>query len=42
VSIFGPGTGGEYTADDWASASGSKNYELDTRIGPRVTRIYQL
>ncbi len=42
VSIFGPGTGGEYTADDWASASGSINYELVTRIGPRVPRIYQL
>ena len=42
VSIFGPGTGGEYTADDWANASGSINYELVTRIGPRVPRIYQL
>jgi alanine racemase len=42
VSIFGPGTGGEYTADDWASASGSINYEIVTRIGPRVPRIYQL
>ena len=42
VSIFGPGAGGEYTADDWASAAGSINYELVTRIGPRVPRIYQL
>jgi len=28
------------TADDWASASGSVNYEIVTRIGPRVPRIY--
>jgi alanine racemase len=42
VSVFGAGTGEEYTADDWGSASGSINYELVTRIGPRVPRIYQL
>jgi alanine racemase len=42
VSVFGPGTGEEYTADDWASAAGSINYEIVTRIGPRVPRIYQL
>jgi alanine racemase len=42
VSIFGPGAGEEYTADDWASASGSINYEIVTRIGPRVPRIYEL
>ena len=42
VSVFGPGTGEEYTADDWASAAGTINYEIVTRIGPRVPRIYQL
>ena len=42
VSIFGSGTGEEYTADDWGSASGSINYEIVTRIGPRVPRIYEL
>ena len=42
VSIFGTGTSGEYTADDWGDASGSINYEIVTRIGPRVPRIYEL
>lgn len=40
VIIFGPGDQGEYTADDWGSASSSINYEIVTRIGPRVPRIY--
>jgi alanine racemase len=42
VTIFGPGDSGEYTADDWGAASGSINYEIVTRIGPRVPRIYEL
>jgi len=42
VSVFGSGTGEAYTADDWASAAGSINYEIVTRIGPRVPRIYEL
>jgi len=42
VTVFGPGDSGEYTADDWGSASGSINYEIVTRIGPRVPRIYEL
>lgn len=29
-----------YTADSWASACGTINYEIVTRIGPRVKRIY--
>ena len=29
-----------YTADAWASASGTINYEIVTRIGPRVPRIF--
>lgn len=41
VVVFGPGDVGEYTADDWGSASSSINYEIVTRIGPRVPRIYR-
>lgn len=40
VVVFGNGSHGEYTADDWGAASGSINYEIVTRIGPRVPRIY--
>ena len=40
VVIFGDGALGEYTVDDWASAAGTINYEIVTRIGPRVPRIY--
>lgn len=40
VVVFGDGSHGEYTADDWGAASGSINYEIVTRIGPRVHRIY--
>jgi alanine racemase len=40
VIIFGDGVTGEYTADDWGLASHSINYEIITRIGPRVSRIY--
>jgi alanine racemase len=40
VVVFGDGSHGEYTADDWGSASLSINYEIVTRIGPRVHRIY--
>ena len=40
VTIFGDGVTGEYTVDDWATASHSINYEIITRIGARVSRIY--
>ncbi len=40
VIVFGDGATGEYTADDWGLASNSINYEIVTRIGPRVSRIY--
>jgi alanine racemase len=40
VTVFGNGSHGEYTADDWGRASQSINYEIVTRIGPRVPRIY--
>jgi alanine racemase len=39
VIVFGDGATGEYTADDWGLASNSINYEIVTRIGPRVSRI---
>jgi alanine racemase len=39
VVIFGNGSHNEYTADDWGASSGSINYEIVTRIGPRVPRI---
>jgi alanine racemase len=29
-----------YTADSWAAACGTINYEIVTRIGPRVDRVY--
>jgi len=39
--LFGPGTGGEPTADDWAAACETINYEIVTRIGStRVPRTY--
>ena len=41
VEVFGDGSNGGYTAEDWGSASGSINYEIVTRIGPRVPRIYR-
>lgn len=40
VVLFGPGTRGEPTAQDWADAAGTIHYEIVTRIGPRVTRTY--
>lgn len=40
VIVFGDGTGGEYTVDEWAKAANTINYEIITRIGPRVPRIY--
>jgi alanine racemase len=41
VEVFGDGVAGGYTAEDWGSASDSINYEIVTRIGPRVPRIYR-
>ena len=40
VIVFGDGSSGEYTVDEWAKASGTINYEIVTRIGSRVPRIY--
>lgn len=40
VILFGTGEAGEPLADDWARTSGTINYEIVTRLGPRVPRIY--
>lgn len=40
VIVFGDGSKGEYTIDEWAKACGTINYEIVTRIGVRVPRIY--
>jgi alanine racemase len=39
--LFGPGTDGEPTADDWAAVIDTINYEIVTRVGgSRVPRVY--
>jgi alanine racemase len=38
--LFGEGADGGPTADDWARAAGTNNYEIVTRISPRVPRTY--
>ncbi|MFJ5676117.1 alanine racemase [Streptomyces sp. NPDC093097] len=38
--LFGPGDRGEPSAEDWARAAGTIGYEIVTRIGKRVPRIY--
>lgn len=40
VLLFGPGDRGEPTAEDWARAAGTIAYEIVTRIGTRVPRVY--
>jgi alanine racemase len=40
VVLFGPGTGGEPTAQEWADVLGTISYEIVTRIGARVPRTY--
>jgi alanine racemase len=40
VLLFGPGTSGEPTAQDWADWLGTINYEIVTRVGARVPRTY--
>ncbi|MGH8894827.1 MAG: alanine racemase [Actinomycetes bacterium] len=40
VVLFGPGDDGEPTAQDWADATGTISYEIVSRIGPRVPRVY--
>ncbi|MEV6722939.1 alanine racemase [Streptomyces xanthochromogenes] len=38
--LFGPGDDGEPTAEDWARAADTIAYEIVTRIGSRVPRVY--
>jgi alanine racemase len=38
--LFGDPTTGVPSADDWADAADTINYEIVTRIGPRVTRVF--
>ena len=40
VVLFGPGTNGEPTAQDWAEAVDTIHYEIVTRLGARVPRRY--
>ncbi|MHA7132223.1 alanine racemase [Oerskovia turbata] len=44
VTLFGPGAGlargGAPTAEDWARAAGTISYEITTRLGARVPRVY--
>lgn len=42
VVLFGSGDRGEPTADDWAEAAQTLNYEIVTRIGSaRIPRVYR-
>jgi alanine racemase len=41
VILFGPGDSGEPRAADWAEWSGTIGYEIVTRIGARVPRLYR-
>lgn len=41
VTLFGPGDDGEPTAQEWASALGTINYEIVTRLGGRIQRTYR-
>ena len=38
--LWGPGTRGEPTAQDWAEASDTINYEIVTRVGGRLERVH--
>jgi alanine racemase len=40
VVVFGNGADGAPTAQDWAEACGTINYEIVTRIGGRLRRRY--
>lgn len=40
VVLFGSGADGGPTAQDWAQAAGTISYEIVTRLGARVPRVY--
>ncbi len=39
MTILGRGADGEPTAQDWAEAAGTINYEVVTRMAPRLPRV---
>ncbi|WP_036830207.1 alanine racemase [Phycicoccus jejuensis] len=39
VTVLGRGADGEPTAQDWAQAAGTINYEVVTRMAPRLPRV---
>ncbi|KAB2351779.1 alanine racemase [Actinomadura rudentiformis] len=41
IILFGPGDRGEPTAQEWADTLGTISYEIVTRIGTRVPRVYE-
>ena len=41
VTLFGPGDDGEPTAQDWADAADTINYEIVARVGGRTVRTYR-
>lgn len=41
VLLFGPGSRGEPTAEDWARACDTISYEIVTRVGGRCVRTYR-
>ncbi|MCU1509315.1 MAG: alr [Glaciihabitans sp.] len=41
ATLFGDPIAGLPSADDWAAAADTINYEIVTRIGPRVTRTFE-
>ena len=40
VVLVGRSAAGEPTAQDWAEAAGTINYEIVTRMGPRLPRVH--
>jgi alanine racemase len=40
VVVFGPGDDGEPSAEEWAGHAGTIGYEIVSRIGGRVPRVY--
>ena len=40
IVLFGPGADGEPTAQEWADSLGTISYEIVTRVGNRVQRVY--
>ena len=40
VVLWGDGATGVPSAEDWASWADTINYEIVTRVGPRVPRVF--